>query len=322
MNLLSTISLYCGGPGSGCWGDNCGRKSLSPAQKKMFNYRMFKGSSPSWDIESKNKSSHGSGTFSDFQRALEALPDRGVHASAVVDVLAATDCSWITIHGQHICIKEGQSKSQAIYEHFKNLKEQHTKIFTKDPLKVFKDYGSYGAENYTKYGKTWGKIDDKLDKVIDKYKESGQTSKERVFNFLQNWVERTYYDDINKLVVLMQRGKTNPDVEELTKLSHQAQAKIGKGRDTITLYRSSSLYDNKGAAQSYSLSRKGVKNYIRDWNNARALDEDPIKSNTIRSYKIPVSNIVAYHKQWEHKGGSDNYIGQEEVIVSTKPLKI
>src|ERR1700752_552113 len=30
------------------------------------------------------------------------------------NLLAADDCAWITVHGQHICIKEGQSKSQAI----------------------------------------------------------------------------------------------------------------------------------------------------------------------------------------------------------------
>jgi hypothetical protein len=34
MNLADTISLYAGGPGSGCRGPNCGRKKVDPVGNK------------------------------------------------------------------------------------------------------------------------------------------------------------------------------------------------------------------------------------------------------------------------------------------------
>jgi hypothetical protein len=42
---------------------------------------------------------------------------------STIELYCASNCDWITVHGQHICVREGQSKSQAIKQHFTNLKK-------------------------------------------------------------------------------------------------------------------------------------------------------------------------------------------------------
>jgi thioredoxin reductase len=61
----------------------------------------------------------------------QALADRftkhPVNPKELTDIQAAetAECDWITVRGQHICVKEGQDKGQAIKVHFEQLGNHH-----------------------------------------------------------------------------------------------------------------------------------------------------------------------------------------------------
>jgi hypothetical protein len=243
------------------------------------------------------------------------------------EVNASDDVEWITVNGQHIPVKPGQSKGEAIHQHFaKRLSES--------------DQERRAAYNKAEMGGKWKSPKDKkaydealkkmgeADEIVNQYKTS--YPKGAVKEAFRVWQEEQNYGPLNKLIRNLETGNlSDAKTRALAEFSRQAQKELGKGKDTVTLYRAD-FHGGKGRANSkvttglsYSLSQKGIRQFVQNFQDNEESDKVP----TIHEVKVSTDRIVSYYKQWgeeSHWRGSDTggYNAEQEVIVSSKPLKL
>jgi hypothetical protein len=247
-----------------------------------------------------------------------------------------SDGDWVTINGQHILIKKGESVKDAF---LRRVKEDKLKVGSKEYKttannhvelekqlrdkafdKLFKDKskenkdGSFNAKGRAasqKLQKQYGEMEKYQSHPREKeHPEDFRDENSRGVKFssahdaIEDWARNSSPRLMNAFVKALQNGDlSNPGAKELASMATKAQSALGKGGRAVTLYRvetsggGKAVTSKAGVATSYSVSKAGVQNYLSNMKSDESIVQPRNASYTIHADKVPVNQIVSYYKQ-------------------------